>query len=75
MRRQEALGSQVKEALKPLQDNAEPTAQEKAARAAQLRPLAERQEAIARLAAAIVLSSPDDVRLRFEEGPGCRRSP
>jgi hypothetical protein len=57
-RRQEALGSQVKDALKALPDNAEPTAQEKAARAAQLRPLAERQEAIAKLAAEITLASP-----------------
>ena len=58
VRRQEALGTQVKDVLKPLQDNAEPTAEELAARTAQLRPLAERQEAIARLAAEIALAPP-----------------
>ena len=57
-RRQQALGDQVKDALKPLQDNSEPTAEEKAARAAQLRPLAERQESIARGVAEFALSPP-----------------
>ncbi|HWE39706.1 MAG TPA: hypothetical protein VG406_24365 [Isosphaeraceae bacterium] len=54
-RRQEALNAQVNEALRPFQGKAEApaTVEEKAARAAQLKPLADRQEAIARLAAAI----------------------
>jgi hypothetical protein len=57
-RRQDALASQVNEALRPFQGKSEPSDEEKAARAAALEPLAGRQQAIARLAAAIALVAP-----------------
>jgi hypothetical protein len=49
------LGTQVNEALQPFQGKAEPSAEEKAARTAQLLQLAQRQEDIAARTAAIAL--------------------
>jgi|GEM_PF-1942411 len=52
-RRQEALAGPVAEAIREVKDKPEPSVQDMAAMIEKLRPLAERQEAIARLVASI----------------------